>query len=100
MGSFGLTRLGVTHGFAMVDHGVMRPGNLDRRRVVSAWGRLLHEEEGIALILAIVTMVVLTAMLTAVIFLTAAGARDAQRTNAGQKASALAESGINNALAV
>jgi hypothetical protein len=32
--------------------------------------------------------------------MTAAGARDAQRTNAGQNAYALAESGINNALAV
>ena len=32
--------------------------------------------------------------------MTAAGARDAHRSNAGQKASALAESGINNALAV
>ena len=51
-------------------------------------------------ILAIVTMLVLTITLTAVIFLTAAGARDAQRTNAGQRAYALAESGINNALAV
>ena len=45
-------------------------------------------------------MLVLTIALTAVIFLTAAGARDAHRSNAGQKASALAESGINNALAV
>jgi hypothetical protein len=35
-----------------------------------------------------------------VMFMTAAGARDAHRSNAGQKASALAESGINNALAV
>jgi hypothetical protein len=43
---------------------------------------------------------VLTLMLTAVMFMTAAGARDAHRSNAGQKASALAESGINNALAV
>jgi hypothetical protein len=45
-------------------------------------------------------MLVLTLMLTAVMFMTAAGARDAHRSNAGQKASALAESGINNALAV
>ena len=50
--------------------------------------------------LAIVSMLVLTITLTAVIFITAAGARDAHRSNAGQKASALAESGINNALAV
>src|SRR5436305_6217691 len=78
----------------------MSPGNLVGRRVVAAWRRLLHEEEGIALILAIVTMLVLTITLTAVIFLTAAGARNAQRTNAGQRAYSLAESGINNALAV
>ena len=64
------------------------------------WRRLVREEEGVALILAIVSMLVLTITLTAVIFLTAAGARDAHRFNAGQKASALAESGINNALAV
>jgi hypothetical protein len=100
MGSFGLTLLGVTGASDMVDHGVMRPGNLDRRRVVAAWRRLFHEEEGVALILAILTMVVLTTTLTAVIFLTAAGARDAQRTNAGQRAYSLAESGVNNALAV
>ena len=60
----------------------------------------LREEEGVALILAIVSMLVLTIALTTVIFITAAGARDAHRTNAGQKASALAESGVNNALAV
>jgi hypothetical protein len=100
MGGFSLTHLGVTGGFDMVDHGVMRPGNLDRRRVVAAWRRLLHEEDGVALILAIVSMTILVITLTAVIFLTAAGARDAQRTNAGQKAYALAESGINNSLAV
>jgi hypothetical protein len=45
-------------------------------------------------------MLVLTVMLTMVLFMTAAGARDAHRSNAGQKATALAEAGINNALAV
>jgi hypothetical protein len=70
------------------------------RRLHAAWRRLLHEEDGIALILAIVTMLVLTITLTGVIFLTAAGARDAHRTNAGQRAYSLAESGVNNALAV
>ncbi len=75
-------------------------GNPDGRRVVAAWRRLVREEEGVALILALVSMFVLTIMLTTVIFITAAGARDAHRSNAGQKASALAESGINNALAV
>jgi hypothetical protein len=70
------------------------------RRVVAAWRRLLREEEGVALVLAIVSMLVLTITLTTVLFMSAAGARDAHRSNAGQKASALAESGINNALAV
>ena len=50
--------------------------------------------------LALVTMLVLTITLSTVMFMTAAGARDAHRSNAGQKASALAESGLNNALAV
>ncbi len=70
------------------------------RRVVSAWRRLHREEEGIALVLTIVTMLVLTITLSTVMFMTAAGARDAHRSNAGQRASALAESGINNSLAV
>jgi hypothetical protein len=78
----------------------MPPGNLVGRRVIAAWRRLHREEEGVALILAIISMLVLTIALTAVIFLTAAGARDAQRTNAGQRAYSLAESGVNNALAV
>ena len=76
------------------------PKTLLGRRVVSAWRRLLREEEGVALVLAIVSMLVLTITLTTVMFMTAAGARDAHRSNAGQKASALAESGVNNALAV
>jgi hypothetical protein len=78
----------------------MQPGNSERSRVVSAWRRLLREEEGAALVLAIVSMLVLTITLTAVMFMTAAGARDAHRTNAGQRAYSLAESGVNNALAV
>jgi Tfp pilus assembly protein PilX len=78
----------------------MRPVGPVRRRVVAAWRRLLHGEEGIALVLAIVTMLVLTIAVTTVMFVTAAGARDAQRTNASQRAYALAESGINDALAV
>jgi hypothetical protein len=78
----------------------MRPGNLERCRVHGTWRRLLREEEGAALALAIVSMLVLTITLTAVMFMTAAGARDAHRTNAGQRAYSLAESGVNNALAV
>src|SRR6476620_7629713 len=78
----------------------MTPRTLVGRRVVAAWRRLLHEEDGVALMLALVSMLVLTITLSTVMFMTAAGARDAHRSNAGQKASALAESGLNNALAV
>ena len=78
----------------------MLPETQNFRRVRAAWRRLLRDEEGVALVLAMLTMVVLAVSLTAVIFLTSATARDAHRSNAGQKAAALAESGINNALAV
>jgi hypothetical protein len=53
-----------------------------------------------ALVMALAVMLVLTILLTSVIFLSSSSARDAQRTNAGQKAYALAEAGINNALGV
>jgi hypothetical protein len=95
-----MTHLGDRAAGAVADAQSMSPGNLDGRRVVSAWRRLAREEEGVALVLAIVSMLVLTITLTAVIFITAAGARDAHRTNAGQRAYSLAESGVNNALAV
>src|SRR4051794_4681328 len=78
----------------------MRPGHLEGRRAVAAWHRLLHDEEGVALVLALISMMVLTIMLTAVLVMTAAGARHAQRSNAGQRAYSIAESGLNNALAV
>ena len=52
------------------------------------------------LVLAILIMAVLTIALTTILVMTAAGARDAQRSNAGQRAYSLAESGLNNALAV
>jgi hypothetical protein len=78
----------------------MLPETHHDRRLGAAWHRLRRDEEGVALVLAILTMLVLTISLTTVIFVTASGARDAHRTNAGQKAYALAESGVNNALAV
>ena len=53
-----------------------------------------------ALVMALGIMLVLTIALTTVITFTAAGARDSHRVNAGQKAYALAEAGVNNALAV
>src|SRR3954471_21810859 len=78
----------------------MPPETQDGRRIGAAWRSLLRDEEGVALVLAMLTMLVLTISLTGVIFVTASGARDAHRTNAGQRAYSLAESGINNALAV
>ena len=57
-------------------------------------------EDGIALIMALGVMLALTIGLTTVILVTAAGARDTQRTNAGQKAYSLAEAGINNAMSI
>ena len=78
----------------------MRPGENEGRRIVAACRRFIREDDGVALVLALVTMLVLTITLTTVIFMTAAGARGAQRSNAGQRAYALAESGVNNALAV
>ena len=60
----------------------------------------LGDESGIALVMALGIMLVLTIALTTVITFTASGARDSTRVNAGQKAYALAEAGVNNALAV
>jgi hypothetical protein len=64
------------------------------------FGTRLGDESGIALVMALGIMLVLVITLTTVITFTAAGARDSHRVNAGQKATALAEGGINNALAV
>jgi len=66
-----------------------------RKRLIN-----LNDESGIALVMALGIMLVLTIVLTTVITFTASGARDSNRVNAGQKAYALAEAGINNALAV
>ncbi len=52
-----------------------------------------------ALVMALGIMMVLTLALGTVIFMTAAGARDARRTNARQKSYALAEAGLNNVIA-
>jgi hypothetical protein len=60
----------------------------------------LRDERGIALIMAIGIMFVLTIALTTTMFFTSASARHASHSNAGQKAYALAEAGVNNALAV
>jgi hypothetical protein len=60
----------------------------------------LRDERGIALIMALGILFVLTITLGTVIYVTSASARHAEHSNAGQKAYALAEAGVNNALAV
>jgi hypothetical protein len=60
----------------------------------------LRDERGIALVMAIGILFVLTISLTTVIYVTSASARHAERSNAGQKAHALAEAGIHDAFAV
>ena len=60
----------------------------------------LHDERGIALIMALGILFVLTISLGTVIYVTSASARHAEHSNAGQKAYALAEAGVNNAMAV
>jgi len=77
----------------------MRPAFIRGRRG-SARASLLADEQGIALIMALGIMLVLTIALTTVAFLTTHGTQDAQRTNAGQRAYALAEAGVNDAISI
>ena len=74
----------------------MRRSNVQPQRLLGRLG----DERGIALVMALGIMFVLTIALTMVLFFTSASARDANRSNAGQKAYTLAEAGVNNALAV
>jgi hypothetical protein len=60
----------------------------------------LSDERGIALIMALGILFVLTITLGTVIYVTSASARHAEHSNASQKAYALAEAGLDNALAV
>jgi hypothetical protein len=60
----------------------------------------LRDESGIALIMALGIMLVLTIALGATMLFTAANARHANRSSTKQKAYALAEAGVNNAIAV
>jgi hypothetical protein len=60
----------------------------------------LRDERGIALIMALGILFVLTISLGTVLYVTSASARHAEHSNAGQKAYALGEAGVNNALAV
>jgi hypothetical protein len=59
-----------------------------------------REERGIALIMALGILFVLSISLGTVLYVTSASARHAEHSNAGQKAYALAEAGLDNALAV
>jgi len=60
----------------------------------------LADERGFALIMAIGILMVLTISVTSVITYTGAGSRGASLDESGQRAYALAEAGINNALSV
>jgi Tfp pilus assembly protein PilX len=61
--------------------------------------RRLSDETGIALIMAIAVMLVLTVLVTSMIAYTSANSRDASLKQSGQSAYSLAEAGLNNALA-
>jgi Tfp pilus assembly protein PilX len=57
----------------------------------------LGNDDGIALVMALGIMLVLSITLTSVIFFTSSTSRDASSTKSGQTAYALAEAGVNNA---
>lgn len=59
----------------------------------------LADESGVALFLALAIMLVVTIMVTSVIAYTSANSRDASIKRSGQSAYALAEAGVNQALA-
>ena len=59
----------------------------------------LQDESGIALVMALGVMFVLAIVLTTTIFFTSASLRHANTSNAGQKAYAIAEAGLNDASA-
>jgi hypothetical protein len=72
----------------------MRPWiTLARKRLA------LQDERGIALVMSLGILFVLTISLGTVIYVTSASARHADNSNAGQKAFALAEAGVQDALA-
>jgi hypothetical protein len=60
----------------------------------------VRDESGIALVLALGIMLVLTIALASTIYLTSTSGRHAESTNDGQRAFALAEAGVNNAVSV
>jgi hypothetical protein len=62
--------------------------------------RLVDDQSGYVLVLAIGILLVLTITTTSIISYTSAGSRGAKLSDSGQRAYALAEAGINNALSV
>jgi Tfp pilus assembly protein PilX len=63
------------------------------------WLLRAENEDGMALVLAVVTMTVLTIMVVSMLSFTSASSRDASVKNSRQGAYALAEGGVNQALA-
>jgi hypothetical protein len=68
-------------------------------RRLQPWRRRLSDESGIALIMAILIVLVLTIMVTSALAFTSSDSRDASRSSGGQKSYAAAEAGLNNGLA-
>jgi Tfp pilus assembly protein PilX len=69
-----------------------------RTAVLATWRRL-SDESGVALFVALAVMLVVTVMVTSVIAYTSSTSRDAALKRSGQSAYALAEAGVNQALA-
>ena len=78
----------------------MRHYRLGGRRSITFLRERLADESGVALVMALGMMLVLSVMVTSSISLTSANARGASRSNADQKALALAEAGLSSALSV
>src|SRR5215218_10544629 len=70
------------------------------RQIVRAIRRRLDDERGVALVMAVGILLVLSLGFATSIALTSAGARHAEQSKADQKAYALSEEGINNAVSV
>jgi Tfp pilus assembly protein PilX len=70
-----------------------------RRPAVLGLPSRLHEESGMALVMALAVILVLTVLVTATLAFTSANSRDASLKQSGQSAYALAEAGLNRGLA-
>jgi hypothetical protein len=69
------------------------------RRTRSWWPSRLAGEDGVALVLVLLVMGALTITTTSVLYFTSTSARSSSRTSADQQAYALAEAGVNTAIA-